>query len=412
MANVRKQLDWRWVWLGAGVILVLVFLSVRSLTRERLQVRVVAASRQSLESSISTNGRVEPVMNYPVFSPLATTVKAVHVQTGDQVEAGKILLTLDDIQARARVAAAEAGLRTAEAMLDVAMHNGTLAERQASAADITRLQIEHDQAQHDLDALTKLNAAGAASASEVAAATQRVQIAEAALEASQTSAKGHYSSTEIARAQAAVQDAEAALAAARDVESKTVVRAPASGTVYTLNVLPADYVEEGKLLLQLADLKNERVRAYFDEPEIGSLAVGQPITIKWDARPGDKWRGHIERVPVTVIQYETRRVGEALIRLDDDDNQLLPNTNVTVTVTTSSQASAIVIPREALHVENGKPFVFRVSGDELKRTAVTYGTMNLNQVAILSGLNSGDLVATGTLSGQPLQEGMPAKQVR
>src|SRR5271165_5103058 len=264
MANVRKQLDWRWVWLGAGVILVLVFLSVRSLTRERLQVRVVAASRQSLESSISTNGRVEPVMNYPVFSPLATTVKAVHVQTGDQVEAGKILLTLDDIQARARVAAAEAGLRTAEAMLDVAMHNGTLAERQASAADITRLQIEHDQAQHDLDALTKLNAAGAASASEVAAATQRVQIAEAALEASQTSAKGHYSSTEIARAQAAVQDAEAALAAARDVESKTVVRAPASGTVYTLNVLPADYVEEGKLLLQLADLKNERVRAYFD----------------------------------------------------------------------------------------------------------------------------------------------------
>ena len=63
-------------------------------------------------------------------------------------------------------------------------------------------------------------------------------------------------------------------------------------------------------------------------------------------------------------------------------------------------------------MENGKPFVFRVSGDELKRTAVTYGTMNLNQVAILSGLNSGDLVATGTLSGQPLQEGMPAKQVR
>ena len=47
-----------------------------------------------------------------------------------------------------------------------------------------------------------------------------------------------------------------------------------------------DFVEEGKLLLQMADLHHERVRAYFDEPEIGRLAVGQKIQIKWDAKPG------------------------------------------------------------------------------------------------------------------------------
>jgi hypothetical protein len=38
----------------------------------------------------------------------------------------------------------------------------------------------------------------------------------------------------------------------------------------------------GKLLLQVADLRHERVRAYFDEPDIGKLAVGQKIQIKWD----------------------------------------------------------------------------------------------------------------------------------
>ena len=412
MAKESKQVNWRWGWLGAAVILVLVFLSVRSLTRERLQVRVMQAARGSLSSTIPTNGRVEPEHNYEIFSPLSTTVKAVHVQTGDRVTAGKVLLTLDDLQARARLASAQSGVKTAQAALDAITHNGTLAERQASAADMAHAQIERDQAQRDLDALTKLQAAGAASASEVAAARQRLQSATASLEASQTGAKGHYSPIDLERAQAALEDAEASLAAARDVESKTTERAPVDGIVYMLAVRPTDFIEEGKLLLELADLKSMRVRAYFDEPDIGSLAVGQQAIIKWDAKPGRIWNGHIERVPVTVTQYGTRNVGEVLIQIDGAGDDLLPDTNVTVTVTTSSQANALTVPREALHVENGRPFVFRVDGDQLRRTPVTYGTMNLNQAAILSGLNPGDWVATGSISGQPLQEGVPIRPVK
>jgi HlyD family secretion protein len=409
MAKESKELNWRWVWLGAAVILVLVFLSVRSLTRERLQVRAVQVSRQSLESTMSTNGRVEPEEIIEPRSPLATTVKSVYVRAGDQVTAGKLLLVMDDLQARARVAAAESGLKTAQAALEAATHNGTREQQQASAAEVTRARIDRDQAQRDLNALTKLNATGAASASEVAAARQRLDSTNAALDALQISARNRYSPSEVARAEAALNDAEANLAAARDIESKTTVRAPIAGTVYNLNVKATDFVEEGKLLLQMADLHHERVRAYFDEPDIGILAVGQPILIKWDAKPETVWHGKIERVPITVTTYGTRNVGEVLVKIDDDDGQLLPDTNVTVKVTTSTENNALSIPREALHVENGKPFVFRVVGDQLRRTPVTYGSMNLNQVAILSGLNAGDWVATGTTSGQPLQEELPVK---
>jgi HlyD family secretion protein len=409
MAKDSKELNWRWVWLGAAVILILVFFSIKSLTRERLQVRAVQVSRQSLESTMSTNGRVEPEENIEVHSPVATTVKSVYIQAGDQVTAGKLLLVMDNLEARARVAAAESGLKTAQAALEAATHNGTQEQQQASAAEVTRARIDRDQAQRDLNALIKLNATGAASASEVAAARQRLDSTNAALDASQISAKNRYSPSEVARAEAALSDAEANLAAARDIESKTTVRAPIAGTVYNLNVKATDFAEEGKLLLQMADLHHERVRAYFDEPDIGVLAVGQPILIKWDAKPGTVWHGKIERVPITVTTYGTRNVGEVLVKIDDDDDQLLPDTNVTVKVTTSTENNALSIPREALHVENGKPFVFRVVGDQLRRTPVTYGSMNLNQVAILSGLNAGDWVATGTTSGQPLQEELPVK---
>ena len=412
MAQERKQLNWRWAWLGAAVILVFVFMSVRSLTRTRLEVRTAQASHQSIKSTISTNGRVEPVNPYQITCPISTTVKAVHVQPGDKVTAGKLLMVLDNVQARARLATAQAGVKNAEAALEAATHNGTREQQQASAAETTRARMDRDQAQHDLDALTKLNAAGAASNSEVAAARQRLASANAALDAAQASSQGRYSPAEVERAKSALNDAEANLVAAQQVEDQTRVVAPASGTVYSVDVRATDFVEQGKQLLQRADLQRERVRAYFDEPEIGSLAVGQPIEIKWDARPGRIWHGHIERVPVTVIHLDTRTVGEVPVAIDDPDGELLPDTNVTVTVITASQTNALSVPREALHIENGKSYVFKIENDELKRTPVVTGSFNLTQVAIISGLNDGDRVATGTLSGQPLQEGVPIKEIK
>jgi HlyD family secretion protein len=414
MPEERKQSSRLWLWLGAAVLVVIVFFAARSFTRDRLPVREARVSRQELVNNISTNGRVEPVLNFPVYSPIATTVKAIYVQQGDQAPAGKLLMELDDTEARARVAAARSAVRTAQAALDAASHNGNSQERQAAAAEIARAGIDRDQARRDLDALTKLKATGAASASEVAAAQQRLDSTEAGLHAAEESAHSRYAPPDVARAQAAVADAEVNLAAAQDVLAKTAPRAPATGTVYSLSVGRSDFVEEGRLLLQLADMHNLRVRAYFDEPEIGLLAVGEKVQIKWDgdARPGHFWYGHIERTPSTVVQYTSRTVGETLIGIDSGDGGLLPDTNVTVTVTTSSQANALTVPREALHVESGKTFVFKVVGDELVRTPVVVGTPNLTLAPIVSGLQEGDVVATGSTSGLPLQEGIPIKDMR
>lgn len=412
MARERKELDRRWLWLGAAVLLVIVFFTARALTRDRLPVRVAQAARGQLSSTMSTNGRVEPDQNFEYVAPSSGSIRSVNVQEGDQVPAGKVLIALDDMQARARLATAESAVKAAQAALEAALHNGTQEQRQASAAELTRNKVERDRAQTNLNALVKLQTTGAASASEVAAARQQLQEAEAALRASEQNSTARYSSAEIERDRAAVADAEANAAAARDALAKTVYRAPVAGTVYSLDAKVSEYSEEGKPLLELADLKHQRVRAYFDEPEIGRLAVGQPILIKWDAKPGREWHGHIVRTPVTVTTYTTRTVGEVLIEIDGDVDGLLPATNVTVTVTTANETNVLTIPREALFTENGKTYVFKVDGNELKRTPVTVGAFNLTQAAILSGLNEGDTVATGTTTGQPMQAGVPIKVVQ
>jgi HlyD family secretion protein len=343
---------------------------------------------------------------------MATTVKAVYVQSGDRVPAGKLLVALDDSEARARLATAESGVKTAEALLEAATQNGTLEQRQASAAELQRDRSEIEQAQRNLDALKKLQSTGAASPSEIAASQQQLNSAKANLNAADQSAHGRYSPAEVDRARAALADAQAGAAAARDVLARMSYRAPIAGTVYTVDARQTEFAEAGKVLLQMADLQRERVRAYFDEPNIGRLSVGQPIEIKWEARPGRVWNGHVVRTPATVIEYTTRVVGEVLIDIDGDDDDLLPQTNVTVTVATASSPDTLSIPRDALYSEGGKTFVYKLVKNELVKTPVTTGIKTLTQVSILSGLNEGDVVATGTGTGQPLQVDVPVKQVQ
>ncbi len=208
---------------------------------------------------------------------------------------------------------AESGVKAAQAALEAATHNGTQQERQNGGSRNGPQPAGTRPGAPDLDALTKLNATGAASASEVAAARQRLETAEASLHAAEQSADSRYSPAEVERAQAALADAEANLAAARQVLAQTSIHAPVAGTVYSLNAGRTEFAEEGKLLLQLADLRHERVRAYFDEPEIGRLAVGQKIQIKWDAKPGQRvaWA---HRADSRYRDYlGTRNVGEVLV---------------------------------------------------------------------------------------------------
>jgi HlyD family secretion protein len=412
MPEEKKQSSRIWLWLGAAVVVIIVFFMVRSFTRDRLIVREAQVSRQELVNKINTNGLVEPVAPFEVHSPIAATVKALYVQQGDQVVPGKLLLQLDDVDARAHVASAESGVKTAQAALDAATHNGSSQERQASAADIAKARIDRDQARHDLDALTRLKATGAASASEVASAQQRLDTSEAALHAAEQSSTSRYAPVDVARARASLADAEAGLAAAREIESETAPRATTAGTVFSLNAVRSEFVQQGALLLQIADLKNLRVRAYFDQPEIGQLAVGQKVEINWDGdpKPGHSWTGHVARTPTAVSQFTTRDVGETIIEIDSGDGGLLPNTPVKVSVTTSSQPNVLTIPRQALFPgENGKTYVYKVVGDELVRTPVTIGIPTLTLAPILSGLQEGDIVATGTTSGLPLRDGVPIK---
>jgi HlyD family secretion protein len=395
------------LWTLAAILLVIVFFLVRRLTREELPLRVAQATMQDLITTDSTNGRVEPQHNFEAHAPAPGTVKRLYVRAGESVPKGKLLLSLDDADAVAHSVGALASLRGAQANYQATEQGGTQEERYSLAGELAKAQMDRDQAQHDLDALRKLVAQGAAAPSEVASAQQRLDAANTTLATLEKRQTARYSLADIAHSRADLEQAQAAYSAASTVVADSNVRAPFAGTVYSLPVSVSEYVSPGALLLQMADLTKLQVRAYFDEPELGALHVGQPATIVWDALPNHAWHGRILSMPSTIITYTTRNVGEVLLSVDDADGKLLPNTNVKVTVTEQKLDNVLTIPREALHSENGKDYVYLLHGKTLRRQQVTKGALNLTQVQIVKGLAENATVALSTTNGEPLAERVP-----
>ena len=414
MATAKRKSRTGWIWLAVIIGLAIVFYFVRIATRSRVPVRVATVQRGELKSTIPTNGKVEPQVNFEWHAPYPGVVKALYAHEGEKVPKGKLLLTMDDANARARLAAALAGLKGAQASYNALLQGGTQQQRLSMQAELSKAEIDRDQSQSDLQALKQLQLTGAASASEVASAQQRLDAANLSLNNLQQRKTHSYSADDLSHAKAALADAQAGYAAARQTVDEANIRAPFAGTVYRIPVSQTEYVQQGDLLLQMADLSKMQVRAYFDEPEIGKLRVGQPVTIQWDAQPGKIWHGHIARIPSTIITYTTRNVGEVLVTIDDANNDLLPNTNVRVTALVANEKNVLNIPREALHTENGQPYVYVVRGGKLHRTTITVGNnlINLTQVGILSGLQEGQVVALGSTNGQPIGDGVPITEVK
>lgn len=398
----------------AGIILALVALAVfgiRFVTRDVVEVRAAPVTHQNLVSTVPTNGRVEPIEPFQAHAQVPGVVEKIYVHVGDKVKKGDLLLRMQDADAVSRLATARASLSSAQASLQDLKQGGTQEERLSMEADLTRAQQQKDQAEKSLAALQQLQQKGAASSSEVAAAEQRLQTATASLKNIEQRRTNRYSSTDKSKVQAQVNDARAAVSAAQSTYSNANIRTPIDGTVYSIPVTDYDFVNAGEPLLDVADLKRIQVRAYFDEPEIGKLAVGQAVKILWDAKPDQVWHGHISRAPSTVITYGTRNVGECLITVDDAQEDLLPNTNVTVTVTVSQRFNVLSVPREALHTEGASDYVYRIVQGKLVRTPVQVGVLNLTRVEIRSGLSEKDVVALNATSNRDLSNGLAVKIV-
>jgi len=404
----RQKRRW-WVTALPIVAAVAVFGAIFSRHDDPLQVRTAEVEMGKIRSVISTNGKIEPVNNFEAHAPIATSVKRVFVKEGSAVKKGQLLLVLDDADIRTEAARALAQLKAAQADVAASERGGTQEEVLGLEPQLVKVRTERDAAQRNLGALKQLEAQGAASAGEVREAQNSLSRADAQLEFLEQKKSKRYSNLEIARVQAQGDQAQTAYDAAQDSLAKANVRAPFDGIVYALPVKEGGFVSAGELLLQVADLTKVQVRAFVDEPDVARLSVGDPLEVTWDAVPGRIWHASVTSVPSTVRPRGARNVGETTSIVDNKDFKLLPNINVGVTIVAAEHDNVLIVPREAVRTDDSKPYVLQIVGHELKRRDVETSISNLTQVEVTHGLAAKDLIATGSVSGKPLGDGMQVK---
>lgn len=330
MTELKKLLEtepgrrWRptlpWLIVGLALLALVAWYLLRPADKaEAPRFETAAVERGTLTVTVSATGQVLPIKQVDVGSELSGIVHQVLVEENDRVSRGQELARLDTarledqvMRARAALAAAEAGVRQAEA---------TLAE---TTAQLGRLRE-----------LARLSGGKVPSKAELETAEATHSRAEANL----------------ASARAAVAQAQASLRSDETSLTKASIRSPINGVVLARRVEPGQTVAaslQAPVLLTLAeDLTRMELRVNVDEADVGQVRAGQAATFTVDAYPGRKYPAKIQRVSygsqVTegVVSYPT------LLKVDNDDLSLRPGMTATAEILTLTRQDALLVPNAA-----------------------------------------------------------------
>src|SRR5467141_1619173 len=328
------------------------------------KISTVTPMRENLVSSISSNGKVEPISPYVMRAQLDTFVEKVRATEGQTVKRGRVILELDVKDVAAKLSEAKGKLLRAQDDLLTARAGGRTDDAARVAGDLAKAQAEVTRlaaAKQEFDRSVKLD----------------------------TDQAGLH-----------VQQVENEVAALDEKVRQGRITAPADGTLYSLPVKAGDYVKLGDLLAEMADLHKVRVRAFIDEPELGGLEANEPVKITWDALPSKTWVGKTETIPKQVVPHGARSVGELLCAVNNDKLELLPNINVNVRINSRERLGVLSVPRGAVAAEGGRRYVFvvrrnqlSVSKSTLEKREIHVGIADATNYEVVSGLQEGELVA-------------------
>jgi HlyD family secretion protein len=387
------------------------------------KISAVTPIRENVISSISSNGKVEPIAPSVVRAQLDTFIERISAVEGQPVKKGQLLLELNVKDASAQLADTRSKLLRAEDDLSAARAGGRADEAAKTEGQLAAAIALRDRLQRNHDSLQRLIAQQAATKDELA--TNDLDLAKADAQAKQLTAVKqefeHGVKLDANRTTLQVEQLRTAVAALEEKVHDGRIVAPTDGTLYSLgrsaDGLPlkaGDYVKVGDLLAEMADLHKVRVRAFIDEPEIGGLEPGEPVRITWDALPNRNWMGKTQVIPKQVVARGARSVGELLCEVNNDKLELLPNINVNVRINSRERINVLTVPRGAVDAQGGRRFVFVVLRNALgvgkatlQKREIRVGIADAANYEVLDGLQEGEMVA---LPGDvDLKDGMPVK---
>ncbi len=235
-----------------------------------------------------------------VAAQVSGQVANVSVREGERVKRGQLIAQLDARERSALVLEAQANLEHAREALNEAARNAEAVAPtvRAADADIARQQAELDDATVEFHRTEQMVKSGASTPSQLDAARARLDAARAAVEslgATRVATRGRVTASlaSVRTARAALLSNQAALELARVQLAEAEIRSPFEGLIAEQNLQAGEWAAPGTPVLTVEDLTRQWVRIDAEEAEIGSLKVGNPVSVRVIAFPGRNYPAHV-----------------------------------------------------------------------------------------------------------------------
>lgn len=365
---------------GAVALLgVIAVAAVWSSNSNDAQFETAPITRGNIEATVTAIGTLQPVTSVEVGAQVSGQITRIHVQPGDVVKKGQLLVEIDASVFQATVEAGRAEQMDLRAQLDEQRAQHKLAQQQHAR-----------QQQMNRDESTRLEDVQTAEAN-LASAAARIEQLKARIVQTQSSLKAD----------------EARLGYAR-------IFAPMAGTVTGIDAkegqtLNATY--QTPTLMRIADLSEMTVWTTVSEADIRRVKAGQAAYFSTLAGDRRRWNGKVRQVlpapPVAaasqaaagqpaaskVVQYTV------LFDVDNKDAELLPQMTAQVSFITASARDVLIAPLGALQPVDQKPNMYKArvldAHDKVQERDVRAGVQDRLAVQVVEGLKEGEQLITG-----------------
>ena len=429
-----------------------VFASIKYNERGIVGVQTGKAVKQDLTATVTASGEIKPknYINLGTNTFGAAPITGIMVKEGDHVRKGQVVATLESVQANADVVAQKAAIDTSladSAAAEAGMRSMSDAIRTAQAT-VDRSKTELERTKLNMDRATelykqKLIAKQDYDQKKAEYDTAISALGEAQARVQQAQSQEAQSRQQLDSAQKRIAQVRAALTRYSDVLQKYSVTAPIDGIVTNLPVRVGETVVPGiqnsasSTIMTIADMSLITSEVKVDETDIVNVKLDQTAEITIDAMPGKTFKGHVVEIGNTAILRSTGLAAsqsavssqeakdfKVVIALDNPPDEIRPGLSCTSKIVTATRQHVLTIPIQALTVRQrgeleplnkGKTAqaadkealsekakkeelqgVFVVQNGKAEFKKVATGITGSTDIEVLTGLNEGDQIVTGT----------------
>jgi HlyD family secretion protein len=308
-------------------------------------------------------------------SKVTGKVVEVLIEEGMRVGQNQILARLDDTNVKANWQVAGAQLESAK-----------------RAVDETEAQLK--QAELEFKRATDLNRQNIASQSELDAAEANAKTLRARLARLQS---------EVAVAQRNVEMWQQQL-------DDHIIRAPFAGIITTKNSQPGEMISPISAgggftrtgIGTVVDMESLEIEIDVNESFINRVQSGQPVEATLDAYP--QWKIPCKVIAIVPTADRQKSTVKVRVGFDKLDSRILPEMAVKVAFRETSGAAAtpnrsVLVPKTALHQQEGRDIVFVVQNGQAERRAVSVNNVTGDEALLSAGLSSGEKVVIDSPAG-------------